>query len=598
MPDIIKLLPDSIANQIAAGEVIQRPASVVKELMENALDAGADQIQVIVKDAGKTLIQVVDNGQGMSETDARMSFERHATSKIRRADDLFSIRSMGFRGEALASIAAIAQIELKTRQESDAIGTRIVIDGSTLITHEACQTAQGTSLGVKNLFFNVPARRKFLKSDPAEFKHMMDEFTRIALAYPEIAFSLFHNDSEVVILQKSNARQRIVNLLGKKYNEQLVPVSEETDYVEITGFVGKPESAKKARGDQFLFVNRRYIRSPYLHHAVLAAFEEMIPEDAHPMYVIYLEVNPARIDINVHPTKQEIKFEDERLIYNYLRVTIRHALGKYSITPSLDFEQEQAFNGGASNQHSAPSDHPSASRIADAHPENLRNWQLLYEGLSQSQPMRVTQSALLPDTEESENPVPMETLQIHGTFIVAQTKSGMLVVDQQAAHQRILYERYLAAMQSGSGDVQKTLFPETLDLSPVESRVFAAIIPEVNKMGFDIQEFGGHSFVIHGAPVLLKGQNPVEILHRLIAEYLEDPVTAPGTSEGMGLQEAVARAMSLSSALKSGVRMMAAERIHLIETLFSCANPYTSPSGRRCFVILSVEELLSRLSKT
>lgn len=608
MPDIIKLLPDSIANQIAAGEVIQRPASVVKELMENALDAGADHIQVIVKDAGKTLIQVVDNGMGMSETDARMSFERHATSKIRRADDLFAIRSMGFRGEALASIAAIAQVELRTKQANTALGTRIVIDGSAVIAQEPCQTADGTSLSVKNLFFNVPARRKFLKSDPAEFKHILDEFSRIALGQPEIAFSLFHNDNDVVTLQKSNERQRIINLFGKKYTDQLVPVSEQTDYVEIRGFVGKPESAKKSRGDQYLFVNRRFIRSPYLHHAVRIAYEEMIPEDAHPMYVIYLEVDPARIDINVHPTKQEIKFEDERLIYNYLRVSIRHALGKYSVTPSLDFEQLASFNVTSDGERVSQTERSATGRIAGGSAENLQNWQSLYEGLSQSQTVVRPQEAFLPDSDDSVNSAPLETLQIHSTFVVAQTKSGMLIVDQQAAHQRILYERYLSMMQQSAADTQKTLFPETIELSPVESKVFSAILPDVNSMGFDVQEFGGNSFVVHGVPVLLADQNPSEVLHRLIAEYIEDPspLTPAEDDQELGdsnrdlirVRQRVARAMCLSSSVRQGTRMAPAERVHLIENLFACENPYTSPSGRRCFVILSVEELFSRLSKT
>ncbi len=591
MPDIIKLLPDSIANQIAAGEVIQRPASIVKELMENALDAGADEIQVIVKDAGKSLVQVVDNGMGMSETDARMSFERHATSKIRSADDLFAIRSMGFRGEALASVAAVAQIELKTRQAAEKMGTRITIEGSVVNTQEPCQTNPGTNLSVRNLFFNVPARRKFLKSDPVEFKHIMDEFSRIALAQHEIAFSLYHNDSEVVILPKSNTRQRIVHLLGKKYNEQLVPVSEETDYVGITGFVGKPDAVKKTRGDQFLFVNRRFIKSPYLHHAVRAAYEQMIPEDAHPLYVIHLEVDPARIDINVHPTKQEIKFEDERLIYNYLRVSIRHALGKYSVTPSLDFEQESAFTGIPVSEQTASAEHPHAGRVPGNEKENVRHWQLLYEGLSPSVDTSTSQTGLIPDEDDS-NKAPLETLQVHGMFVVAQMKSGMLVVDQQAAHQRILYERYLSAMEHGSGGTQKMLFPETVELSPADATVFTAILPEVNKTGFDVQEFGGDTFVIHGVPELLKDQNPVELLHRMITQYTDE------TGDSPGIQERVARAMSLTSALKHGVNMSPQERVHLIEMLFACENPYTSPSGRRCFVILTPEELISRLSKT
>lgn len=590
MPDIIKLLPDSIANQIAAGEVIQRPASVVKELMENALDAGADTIQVIVKDAGKTLVQIVDNGSGMSGTDARMSFERHATSKIRSAGDLFAIRSMGFRGEALASIAAVAQVELRTRQADDTLGTRIVIEGSAVITQEACQAQPGTSLWIKNLFFNVPARRKFLKSDPVEFRHLLEEFSRIALAHPEIAFSLHHNDSEVAILPKSNLRQRIVNLLGKKYNELLVPVSEETNYVGISGFAGKPESAKRTRGEQYLYVNHRFIKSPYLHHAVRSAFEEMIPDDAHPMYVLFLEVDPARIDINVHPTKQEIKFEDERLIYNYLRVSIRHALGKYSVMPVLDFEQEVAFVGTAPGPAPAGVSplHPSAPQ-AQRDAENLRSWQTLYEGLSQ-QASSHSDTALLPDTSADDVHVSPETLQIHGTYIVAQTRSGLLVIDQQVAHQRVLYERYLGVLSARNGAVQKLLFPETFELTAVEAAALTTMMDDVRAIGFEIEAFGGQSFILHGIPAQLQDQRATEVVHRMLDTYMHD------TGKGAGMHEKIARAMSMSAAITPGTRMNAEERQTLIDTLFACENPYTGPSGHKCFVILELNDLQRRLA--
>ncbi len=603
MPDIIRLLPDSIANQIAAGEVIQRPASVVKELMENALDAGADTIQVIVKDAGKVLIQVVDNGMGMSETDARMAFERHATSKIRKADDLFAIRSMGFRGEALASIAAVAQVELKTRQGDDTIGTRIVVEGTEIRTHEPTQAGEGTTLAVKNLFYNIPARRKFLKADPVEFRHLMDEFTRIALAHPEIAFSLFHNDSEVYILHKGKLRQRIVGLLGKRYNEHLVPVDEETNYVTISGFAGKPDMAKRKRGDQYLFVNRRFIRSPYLHHAVRTAYEEMIPEDHHPMYVLFLDVDPARIDVNVHPAKQEIKFEDERLIYNFLRVSIRHALGKYSVTPSLDFDVEQrAFT--QSGDFTRPAAGGGEESRAAIQSDNRENWQRLFDQLSTTDtPKGVPQSQrdlLTPDIEsDSEgrtysapvthgDAIPFH---LHRSLLIAQTPQGMILVDQQAAHERILFERYLSISRDGTPAVQKLIFPETLELNGADAALFREILGEVCAIGFDVEEFGGNSFIVHGVPALAGGQNAVFMLEKLLEQYRSDVALSAG------VREKIARAMSLSSARQRGTAVEATERKHLLEELFACENPYTSPSGRKCFITFELEELFRRFIK-
>ncbi|MEL6924279.1 MAG: DNA mismatch repair endonuclease MutL, partial [Bacteroidota bacterium] len=479
MADVIQLLPDAIANQIAAGEVIQRPASVVKELLENSVDAGATNIKLIVKDAGKGLIQIIDNGCGMSDTDARMCFERHATSKIKRAKDLFEIRTMGFRGEAMASIAAVAQVEMRTRRHNDDLGTRLVMEASEIKKQEPCQCSAGTSISVKNLFFNVPARRNFLKSNTVEMRHILDEFQRIAIAHPDLFFSLHHNNTEVFHLPKGNLRQRIVGVLGSKYNKKLVPVAEETDALKLSGFIGKPEFAKKTRGDQFFYVNDRFIKSGYLNHAVVSAFEDLLPKETYPLYVIFIEIDPARVDINVHPTKQEIKFDDERLVYNYLKVAVRHALGQYSITPTLDFEQEVSLNPylAPSRQNITPperrepredtpqtitrsSDFSKVSNPSQRERNNLDNWQKIYEGLDE---LGLSANDTPGETPDVEGPVTIESqwdspgselddssksfskqskepYQIHASYIVSQIKSGFLLIDQQAAHERILYE--------------------------------------------------------------------------------------------------------------------------------------------------------------
>ena len=529
MADIIQLLPDAIANQIAAGEVIQRPASVVKELLENAIDAGSTDIKLIIKDSGKSLIQVIDNGCGMSETDARMSFERHATSKIRKAKDLFSIRTMGFRGEAMASIAAIAHVELRTRRHADELGTRLVIEGSEVKTQEACQCAAGTSISVKNLFYNVPARRNFLKSNTVEMRHILDEFQRVAIANPDIFFSLHHNNTEVFHLPDGKLRQRVVGVFGNSWNKKLVPVDEETDILKIRGFVGKPEFAKKTRGEQLLFVNNRFIKSGYLNHAILNAYEDLLPKDTYPIYTIFIDIDPANIDINVHPTKQEIKFDDERLVYNYLKVAIRHALGQYSITPTLDFDQDPNFSkyvptnkNVSQGQETKPSNGNVKSDFAGVsktnsplESNNLKNWEKLYEGLdSFDQPQEETSDqgkAFTIESQWSANPVTDDPTsgfanekkrpyQIHNTYVVSHIKSGFLLIDQQAAHERILYERYLSFLKDQQPLTQKQLFPKTINLSPIDSQVLLKIIPEINLLGFDIQEFGNESFVIHGIP--------------------------------------------------------------------------------------------------
>ena len=624
MADIIQLLPDAIANQIAAGEVIQRPASVVKELMENSIDAGSSSIKLVVKEAGKTLIQVIDNGCGMTDTDARMSFERHATSKIRQASDLFAIRTMGFRGEALASIAAIAHVEMRTRRQSDELGTLIQIEGSGVKGQEACQCSSGTTISVKNLFFNVPARRNFLKSNSIEMRYIMDEFQRIAIANPDIFFSLHHNGSEVFHLPPGN----LIGIFGAHSNKKLVPVTEETDILKITGFVGKPEFAKKTRGEQYFYVNNRFIKSSYLNHAVASAFENLLPADTFPLYVIFIETDPARIDINVHPTKQEIKFEDERLVYNYLKVAVRHSLGQYSIMPTLDFDIDTNFGRSApikprprndETVSSASSTSPSSTTPpgkadmppaeSHRHANNLRNWQELYEGLDEmdskgqvGQPENTAPASLTLESNwhqeehRSESPgAPIseqarkEPYQVHNTYIVSQIKSGILLIDQQSAHERILYERFLDMLKQQKASTQKQLFPRTLTLSPNDATLLQEILGQVNLLGFDIQEFGVNTFVINGLPSEMAGKkDEIEVIESLIEQYKGD------LDMKLDTQESIARAMARSAAIRRGQMLSAAEMQVLIDQLFACQAPFKSPSGRNCFITYELDELAKR----
>ena len=641
MTDIIQLLPDSIANQIAAGEVIQRPASAVKELLENAIDAGASSIKLILKEAGKTLIQVIDDGCGMSETDARMSFERHATSKIRTADDLFNIRTMGFRGEALASIASIAQVELKTCRRTDELGTRIVIEGFELKIQEPCQTPAGTSFQIKNLFYNVPARRNFLKSNTVEMRHILDEFERVAIANPSVHMTLHHNGSEVFHLPAGNLRQRLVGVFGKDTNKKLVPVGEETDVVNLSGFVGKPEFAKKTRGEQFFFVNNRFIKSQYLNHAVQAAFEDVAQRDSFPMYFIFIEIDPARIDINVHPTKQEIKFEDERLVYNYLKVAIRHALGQNAVTPMLDFNNEPNMmnnyvmprGGGKTNPltgESFPTHTPSVSsgfekvkndlnfkKPSNLEKSNLENWQTLYDGISFkteeiitdddtpdtfdsesefsfSMNMSTVESNFdesenapkLDDTEGSFSKPQREPYQIHSMFIVNHLKSGFILIDQQAASERVLYEQYLMQLADKPISTQTQLFPKTIYFSPNDAVVLKEILPEINKLGFDIQEFGGESFIVHGLPADWQGEKDEQkVIEQLLEQYKIE------VNMKLDIDERIAASMARSAAIKRGTPLSIREMQELIDQLFACSMPFKSPSGRSCFITYDLEAL-------
>lgn len=622
MADVIQLLPESIANQIAAGEVVQRPASVVKELMENAVDAGATSIKLVLKEAGKTFIQVTDNGCGMSETDARMCFERHATSKIRKTEDLFCIRTLGFRGEALASIAAVAQVEMRTRQHNKELGTRIVIEASEVKVQEPCQCAPGTTIKVSNLFYNVPARRNFLKSNASEMRHIMDEFQRIALANHDIFVSLHHNGNEIFHLPPSNLRQRIVNIFGANINPKLVPVKEETDVTAITGFIGKPEAARKVRGEQLFFVNNRFIKSSYLHHAVMSAYEDLLPKDSFPFYILFLKIDPARIDINVHPTKQEIKFDDERLVYNYLKVAVRHALGQYSIMPSLDFEQETSFSSVIS-ANKLPINQPKIEGT-DPPPKTLRNfgqqnalgrpqtnWQKLFEGLEHFEkelnlgkdPETTTNEAITLSSELSEE-IEQTTLgdtltkeikqpyQIHATYIVSQIKSGFILIDQQSAHERILYEHYLKVLESHQASTQTSLFPKTITLSPSDAELMNELLPAAKMLGFEIEEFGNGAYIIHGIPADLAGAvDETELVERLLHQYREN------VKLDLNIKEKIARSLARSAAIKKGQQLEPAEMQMLIDKLFACSMPYKSPSGKNCFITFDLEDLEKRFQK-
>jgi DNA mismatch repair protein MutL len=599
MADIIQLLPDSIANQIAAGEVIQRPASVVKEMMENAIDAGADEIKLIIKDSGKTTIQVIDNGKGMSETDARMAFERHATSKIRTAHDLFQIKTMGFRGEALASIAAIAQVELITRPHDQELGSHLVIEASNIKKQEFCQAVPGTTFTVKNLFYNVPARRKFLKSDPVELRHIMDEFHRVALANPEIFFSLHHNGNEIYHLPKGNLRQRVINIFGKSYNEKIVPVQEDTDHMSLQGFVGKPEAAKKTRGEQYIFVNKRFIKSNYLNHSIRSCYDELINKEHYPFYIIFMEMDPARIDINVHPTKQEIKFEEERLIYNYLKVSIKHSLGQYNVIPTIDFDIDYNLTSRTGTAIPERSGHSGTLQTArtEFQRDNMRAWQSLYDGIETEQPQPVTVESKLSQQElgQEENVESRQSrppYQIQQAYILSQIKSGFLLIDQQSAHERILYERYLKAIEQSGIPSQKQLFPEAIELNAARIETLKSITPQLNRLGFEIEPFGDNSYVIHGIPSVVESIDSGKVLIEQLLEQYENNMEFQ-----LGISENLARSLAYSTCIKRGKSMDEDEMFSLIDQLFACAVPYKSPSGRKCFISIDTEEIKKRFEE-
>ena len=607
MSSIIQLLPDHVANQIAAGEVVQRPASVVKELLENAVDAKATDIKLIIKDAGKSLVQVIDNGLGMSVTDARLCFERHATSKIRQAEDLFSLHTKGFRGEALASIAAIAHVEMKTKQDQEELGTHIVIEGSKFVSQDVAVLPKGTSFSVKNLFFNIPARRNFLKSETVEHRHIVDEFQRVALAHPNIHFTYYHNGSDLFNLPQSNSRQRIVNIFSGKTNEKLVPVQEETEIVSIQGFVSKPEFAKKNRGEQFFFVNDRFIKSGYLHHAVIAAYEGLLKDGAQPSYFLYLNVPPNTIDINIHPTKTEIKFDDEHALYAILRSAIKHSLGQFNVAPILDFDRDSNLDtpynyknavastptiqvDGAFNPFSdeTPNKHFTTYRKT----ENTANWESLYVGLKQDteeignlelESDEVTGSLFNEnEIEQATN----KTYQIHKKYIVNPIKSGMVIVDQQRAHQRVLYEQFLTNMTVDQASSQQLLFPLNLFFSSSEMKLISELQLSLVNTGFVFEATNDDHVVISGLPINVTESEVSMLLEQLLSD-LQDGIPESSFSQN----DSIAKSMAKSLAVKTGTYLTEKEQENLVNGLFACKEPNVSPFQKPTFITMRVEDL-------
>jgi len=634
MPDVIRLLSDHLANQIAAGEVIQRPASAVKELLENSVDAGATEVQLILKDAGKELIQVVDNGGGMSPTDARMAFERHATSKIRDINDLFSIRTMGFRGEALASIAAVAQVELKTRRPEDEVGTRLLIEGTQVVAQEPCAAAPGTSLAVKNLFFNVPARRHFLKSNNTEYRHCIDEFIRVAMAFPDVAFRLFHNGTEQMRTERGTPKERIVGLLGRGYEKNLAPVEEETDFLTIRGFIGKPESATRTRGNQFFFVNGRFVRSAYLHHAVSSAYEGLIEREAFPFYVLFLQLEPGRVDVNVHPTKQEVKFEDDRLVYAYLQAAVKHALARYNMAPSLDFSLDAGVQSLPSVQLPQRGEDVEQAgrgylagafaRGGEAHRidrgDALQQWKAQYaeigregrgekrEASGEREPFG---SARMPaevlDRFGGQPSIPVESitaaqpiisgenttgsasgqvLLVQGSILVSTVKSGLLLVHVRRAMERIWYERLLQRYNSGAAASQRVLFPESIEFSPADALLLSTALPDLARIGFDVVPFGQHAFAVQGTP----GGTPPGEERALMEEVVDAMRHEAADAVSTRAERLLVRMAYRLSHAGSGVAVPEGRQA-LIDELFGCGAPEWTPGGKRVFRIVGRDEL-------
>ncbi|MBK8450932.1 MAG: DNA mismatch repair endonuclease MutL [Saprospiraceae bacterium] len=588
MPDIIHLLSDHVVNQIAAGEVIQRPSSVVKELMDNAIDSGATEIKLIIRDAGKSWIQINDNGCGMSPSDARMSFERHATSKIKSAEDLFQILTKGFRGEALASVAAVAQVELKTKPHGDQTGTRIQIADSKIKSQEPCACPSGTQIQVKNLFYNVPARRKFLKADTVELRHIHDEFIYQALSFPEIAFTYHHNDNLIYQLIPGNLKQRIIQIYGKKYQDHLIPVSPQTDVIEISGFIGKPELAKKGKGEQIIFVNRRFIRSPYLQHAVKSSYENIIHPDSQPFYILFLNIDPTKIDINVHPTKHEIKFEDERLIYQFLKAATRYSLAQFSLTPQLNFEDS---NPGIERMMSGVEYSRNPNHV-NQNPGSQASWLQLakpgqphdFESPQNSSDIQFVNNTELLTMQEAEDK--FRVVQFHASYLIVQLKSGITIIDQQYAHERILYEFYKANLKTENSQTQKLLFPQTLHLSYPDAIQLKQILPVLQKIGFEIEDFGSDSFIIHGVPALLEGKySEQELILKMLNQYKAN------LEFELSLDENLARSLAISSSIKRGKTLNPEESTALVEQLFLCEIPYANPFGKKCLFHLSLDDL-------
>lgn len=622
MQDIIRLLPDSIANQIAAGEVVQRPASVVKELLENSIDASASYIRLIVKEAGKQMIQVIDDGIGMSVTDARMSFERHATSKIKKAEDLYHIRSMGFRGEALASIAAVAQVEQKSSTGETELGNLLLIEASEIKKQEPVQQSKGTSICVRNLFYNVPARRNFLKSNPVELRHITEEFQRVALAHPKIRFSFHHNEQEVYQLEAGKVSKRIVDLFGKNYQKQLIPCQEETPDIAITGYLGKPDFAKKTRGEQYFFINDRFIRNGYLNHAVTKAYESMLPDDYHPFYVLFITIDPARIDINVHPTKTEVKFEDDRLMYGIVASAVRQALAAHNVTPSLDFETDvnfEQFLPSRSDQGISQRDaqygsfksleNKGLSNSGFTQHQTSKNWEMLYQGATDEELVNreAAKKEISLDWGESAGKEEVtfssqgadqvsthvaqgtkKSLQIHGRYLARQVKSGMVLIDQCAAHERILYEKYLKRTKSEKGVSQSSLFPQQIKLNPADLILITEMQQEIKHLGFDFEVFGKDAIVINGIPPEIVNASEQEVFEGLIEQFKVNKSRLE-----LSKSENLSRALAKRTSVKMGQQLQEEEINQLFDQLFACEQPNFTPEGQPTFVVLSLSKLAS-----
>lgn len=600
MSDIIQLLPDSIANQIAAGEVVQRPASAVKELMENSIDAGATVIKLVVKEAGKTLIQVIDNGRGMSETDARMSLERHATSKIRKAEDLFTLRTKGFRGEALASIAAVSQMEIRTRLADQELGTCIVVEGSEVRKQEPVACEPGTSISVKNLFYNIPARRNFLKSNPVELKHIIEEFQRLALAHPDIAFTMIQTDEVVHELTPGKLSQRIVNLFGKSYQEQLAACQEETHLVKVHGYVGKPEHARKTRGEQFLFVNRRFIRSNYLHHAVMNAFENLLPENSYPFYVLFIDIDPRHIDVNVHPTKTEIKFDDERAVYAVVRSAVRQAIGSHNLTPAIDFDADVNIISKLTQSAGASKDAYFDERFSSTLPRsNQANWEKLFEqspNFDQQMPgpqvLRFESDINNASNDDVTMTEEKALFQIHNRYVVRQVRSGLMILDQQYAHERILYEKFLRQLKSRSAESQQDLFPQTVALSAADFALVLEMEQEIAALGFRLEVFGKNTILINGVPANLSVASGKALFEGLIEQFKINQATL-----SVPISENLARSLARRAGIKAGQKLMKEEMQALIDGLFACSTSNYTPDGIPTFFIFDLRKIESYFNR-
>ena len=597
MPDIIKLLPDSVANQIAAGEVIQRPASVLKELIENSVDSGAKQINVIIRDAGRTLIQIIDDGCGMSETDSRLAFERHATSKITSAEDLFAIQTKGFRGEALASIAAVAMVELKTRREDDETGTLIAINGSRVAAQEPCSCPKGSCFSVKNLFYNIPARRKFLKSDTTELRHIINEFQKVVIAHPDIKFSLRSNDNEIYNLLPGNKRQRIVGVFGKQINQELITLDTDTSLISISGFIGKPESARRTYGEQFFFVNNRFMKHPYFHKAVTEAYQNILPPDTIPSYFIFMQADPASIDINIHPTKTEIKFEDENAIWQILMASVREALGRFNIVPSLDVENEALIDTPLRNSYKEFSGQPKIPVNPDYNPfekddpllqrsgfiekferSNTENWDKLYSIIGKDDEDNVDMLAIQRKDRKF--------FQIKNKYIACPVKSGMMFIDQKRAHERILYERYIDCLTSNTAVSQTDLFPVKIELDPSDFLLLKESHEELQLLGFTLEFTDNYNIVIKGCPAGSGSFNPAGMLEIIIEEY-----KSAGGAPRTGAKEKLAAGMAAASAIQYGKALENSEMENLFDALFACSAPNYSPKGKAVIIIMTLDEL-------